>query len=50
MRKVEKITVYFKNSFYGFDYWQYKTIKDLMNSEDIKRSQVNSFCKHYKNY
>ena len=50
MRKVKKITVYFKNCFYGFDYWQYKTVKDLMNSEDIKRSQVNSFYKHYTNY
>jgi hypothetical protein len=50
MRKVEKITVYFKNSFYGFDYWGYKTIKDLIDSEGIKKSQVNSFYKHYTNY
>ena len=50
MRKVEKITVYFKNCFYGFDYWGYKTIKDLIYSEGIKRHQVNSFYKHYTNY
>ena len=47
MKKVEKITVYFKYSFYGFDYWGYKTIKDLIDSEGIKRGQVNSFYKHY---
>ena len=49
-QKIEKITVYFKNSFYGFDFFGYKTIKDLMESEGIKRSQVNSFYKHYLNY
>ena len=50
MRKVDKITVYFKNSFYSFDYWGYKTIKDLIQSENIKRNQVDVFYKHYSNY
>lgn len=47
-RKVSKITVYFKGAFYGFDYWGYSTIKDLIESEDIKRSHVNSFIKVYE--
>ena len=47
--RIEKITVYFKNCFYGFDYWGYKTIKDLMKSEGIKRNQEISFHKHYIN-
>lgn len=48
-RKIDKITVYFKNAFYGFDFWGYDTIKELMKGENIKRHHVNSFHKVYAN-
>jgi hypothetical protein len=45
MRKLKKITVYFKGAFYGIDYFGYDTIKELLYNENIKRNNVDCFIK-----
>lgn len=46
-KKVRKITILFYGDFYGTDYFEYETLKDLMEKEHIKRNEIKDWYKTF---
>ena len=47
MKQCRKITIIFVGDFYRTDFFGYNTLKDLMESEKIKRNQIKDWYKTF---
>ena len=45
MKKAKKITIYFVGDFYATDFFGYNSLKELMQSERIKRKDIREWIK-----
>lgn len=46
-KEIKKIVIIFKGDFYGTDFFGYKSLKDLMKDNNIKRNEIKDWYVEY---